>query len=386
MQPVLRHLPRAGLVLAALFVAATASAQERARNAILLIGDGLGAAHLEAARWFSAGAEGGLAIDGMPVQGWLATASSNALVTDSAAAATAMATGVRTRNRVLGMDPDLEPLQTLLEKARDAGKAVGLVTTTQLTHATPAAFATHVPSRKRHATIAAQLLAFGPEVMLGGGEEAFRPREVRGCHPGPGIRDDGRDLVAEALADGYRLVCDAAALDGLDPVENGRLLGLFADAGMTRPFAPTLAAMTATALAVLDADPDGFVLVVEAGQVDWASHDNDAKSMIASVLGLDAAVAEALAFADRAGDTLVIVTADHETGGLRIATGEGAGEGVEGPFPLPGGGVFHAIWSTAGHTGIDVPVAASGPGSMAFAGRHHLTHVHDVVAGVLLDN
>ncbi len=364
---------------------ATPATAERAKSAILLIGDGLGTAHLDAARLHAVGPGGRLAIDGMAVHGWLATASSDEAVTDSAAAATAMATGVRTRNRSVGMDPDGTPLRTVLEKARALGKAIGLVSTTQLTHATPAAFAAHVPDRKQHAVIAAQMLALRPEVLLGGGEAAFRPRGVPGCHPGDGTRADGRDLVVEAIADGYRLACDAEALEEGDPSATGRLLGLFADGGMARPFAPSLASMTATALAVLAEDPDGFVLVVEAGQIDWASHDNDVVATVDSVLGLDAAVAEALAFATRSGDTLVVVTADHETGGLRVLPDAGGGTGGEARLSMPDGGTFRVAWSTTGHTDRDVPVAASGPGAGGFAGRHHLTHVHDVIVGTLLD-
>ncbi|HEY63103.1 MAG TPA: alkaline phosphatase [Caldilineae bacterium] len=348
---------------------------KHARAIILFIGDGMGEAQRTAGRWAAVGRDGMLAMDAMPFSGWSCTASANSAVTDSAAAATALATGVKTNNGMIAVDPAGRPLTTILERAQTRGKAVGLVTTTQVTHATPAAFAAHVRSRKEMLEIARQMIAAGVDVLLGGGEDEFLPTTMSGCYPQPGERSDGRNLIAEAVAVGYTYVCDADALAAVDPTSTSRLLGLFADEGMVRPFSPSLAEMTRKAIEILSQDPDGFFLMVEGGQIDWASHANDAANAIADVIGLDEAVSVALAHAATAPDTLIIVTADHETGGMRVDLV--AGE--QGPFYMPDGTPFYVSWTTGGHTSVDVPTTAQGPWADLLAGTYENTYIHDVM-------
>jgi alkaline phosphatase len=355
----------------------------RAHAIILFIGDGMGEAQRIAARWSAVGQIGALAMDRMPFGGWTRTAAADNPVTDSAAAATAMATGVKTNYGVVGQDPDGNPLTTILERAQAQGMAVGLVTNTHLTHATPAAFAAHVPDRTMMTEIGRQMLAAGVDVLLGGGEDEFLPTTATGCYPEPGERVDGRDLIAEAQVAGYTYVCDAIAFATVVPASTTHLLGLFSDEGMIRPFTPSLAEMTQKAIAILSQDPDGFFLMVEGGQIDWAGHANDAGNVISDTIGFDEALAVAQAYASTAGDTLIIVTADHETGGMMVGLTASKDPDEDGPFYMPGGIPFYVNWTTDRHTAVDVPTTAQGPWSDLLLGTYENTHIHDVMLRAL---
>ncbi len=352
------------------------------RNIILFIGDGMGEVHRTAARWVQVGLAGELNMDDFPVSGFAHTASANNAITDSAAGATAIATGVRTNNGWVSIAPDHSLLTTILEYARAEGKSAGLVTTVQIYHATPAAFASHVENRDDYDDIAVQLLQEGVEVLLGGGENKFLPASASGCF-GPGTRIDSENLISQAIAAGYEHVCSATDLAAMDPSTTPRLLGLFADDGMSRPYAPDLATMTQRSIDVLSRDPQGFFLMVEGGQIDWASHSNDGQNAISDTLGFDQAVAVGKAFAATAGNTIVIVTADHETGGMGVVPGTGCSS-PNGPFPLAGGGTFCVTWTTTGHTGADVPLTASGPFSHMLAGSFDNTRTFDAMYEALM--
>ncbi len=354
-------------------------AQGRAHAVILFIGDGMGEAQRIAGRWSAKGQSGRLSMEAMPFGGWARTASADNAVTDSAAAATALATGVKTNNGMIAVSPAGDPLVTILERAQARGMAVGLVTTTQIAHATPAAFVAHVQSRQEMQEIARQMIAAGVDVLLGGGEDEFLPTTATGCYPQPGERTDGRNLITEAVAAGYVYVCDATAFAAVDPASTSRLLGLFADEGMVRPFSPSLADMTRKAIEILSRDPDGFFLMVEGGQIDWASHANRAADTITDVIGLDEAVAVAKTYAASAPNTLIIVTADHETGGMSVDLTSGE----QGPFSMPDGTPFYVSWTTRGHTGVNVPTTALGPWSHLLSGEYENTYIHDVMRRAL---
>lgn len=356
-----------------------------ARNIILFIGDGMGAEQRKAAQWAVAGEAGVLSMDDMTSSGYLTTSSAGSAVADSAAAATAMSTGVMTNNRVIGMDVDLYPLTTILEEAKIQGRSVGLVTTTQLAHATPAAFISHVKDRSMMTEIAMQMVEAGPDVLLGGGEDEFLPVTETGCHPEPGERYDGRNLITEALADGYVYVCDDRSFDSLDPSPNLKVIGLFSDEGMPRPFSPSLAEMTQKAVEILSQNEKGFFLMVEAGQIDWACHDNDAGNAISDTIGLDEAVKVAKRFEEGSDDTLIIVTADHETGGMTAAWQPGGKTGEDGPFYTPDGRAFYINWSTTGHTAAQVPVTSMGPLSDWLDGVNDNAYLHDVMMSAFGD-
>ena len=266
--------------------AAERSPTTRPRSVILMIADGLGPASVTMAR-VCKGAP--LALDSFLV-GAIRTHATDALVTDSAAAATALAAGVKTRNGAIGMGPDGEPVETALELAQRRGKATGLVATSAITHATPASFAAHVRSRTMEAKIAVQELEHGVEVLLGGGSEQFLP-VLQG-----GRRLDGRDLLGEARELGYRIVADRDALLALDATP---VLGLFhpehMDFELDRPpEQPSLTEMTVKAIELLSANPDGFFLMIEGSRIDHAAHGKDAAGHLGDILEYDRAVAAAL--------------------------------------------------------------------------------------------
>ena len=370
-----------------------------AQNVILLVGDGMGAAHRTAARLYSVGREGELAMDTLPIGGMSRTWSTESVVTDSAAAGTALATGVKTFNMAIAVDADGNPVETILEKAQEAGKSVGLVTNVQLAHATPASFAAHNADRNQYLDIALDMFEHDVEVLLGGGEDDFLPEGTPGCYPDDGDRTDDRNLIDEAIAKGYQHVCTQADFNAVDPEVTDRLLGTFADYGMARPYAPSLAEMTAKAIAILSKNPEGFFLMVEGGQIDWGAHANDALNTLGDTLAFDEAVRAALDFQAEHPETLVIVTADHTTGGLTIEDvpqDEACPEPhpddpqecktalwEDGPFEERGGGSFWLDWSSAHHTAGDVPVTGIGPHAIDLAGYYDNTHIFEVMRDAL---
>jgi alkaline phosphatase len=248
-----------------------------------------------------------------------------------------------------------------------------------MTQATPASFAAHVPDRSMMTEIASQMvLTTEVDVLLGGGEDEFLPDTAIGCF-GLGGRGDDQNLISEATAAGYTYVCDATAFATVVPTSTTRLLGLFADEGMPRPFSPSLAEMTQKAIDILSQDPDGFFLMVEGGQIDWASHDNDAANVISDTVGLDEAIAVAQAYASTISNTLIIVTADHETGGMSADLISSGLPDEDGPFSMPELTLFYVNWETDQHTDADVPTTAQGPWSDLLAGTDENTHIHSVM-------
>jgi alkaline phosphatase len=354
-------------------------------NAIILfIGDGMGIAQRTAARWISVGQNGTLAMDRMPVSGFIKTASANNPVTDSGAAGTAIATGIKTYNNLIGLNPEYLAVPTILEQAKEQGWSVGLVTSVQLSHATPAAFAAHVYHRDNMTEIARQVIELGVDVLLGGGEDEFLPSSEVGCYPERGERGDDRNLIAEAQAEGYTYVCNMEDLEDLDLENTNRLLGLFSDEGMYPPYVPSLAELTQMAIEVLSHNPNGFFLMVEGGQIDWVAHDNLADEVIRAVLWLDNAVEIGQAYADEQPKTLLIVTADHETGGMSVDLESSGSFREDGPFQLPDGTEFWVNWVNGYHSGVDVPVTAQGPYSDLLFGVHENTFVHEVMYRALM--
>ncbi len=340
---------------------------------VLLIGDGMGDQHVRGASLLSAGRPGALTMETAPHIGWLQTASLSGF-TDSAAAATTLHSGVKTTNGRIGQDADGVELSGLVDRARAAGMAVGVVTTDTLTGATPTAFLTHAESRYDTATLAAGLAAAPPEVLLGGGATALGP-----------LFDAGA----------VTLVGDAAALAAAarDPAAADRpLVGLFAPvelpfvaepagappaAGATAaPALPRLPALVDAALDRLLADPDGALLVVEAARIDHASHQNRTDLVFHEVVELDetlARVLERLAPLAETHATTVVLTADHECGGLAL----------DDDILLPDG-VPAATWRWRDHTNRDVPVYAWGDAAASLGGvRQHNSAVYAVLDGAL---
>jgi len=392
----------------------------RARNLILLIGDGMGQAHRFAGQLFAAGRRGRLAMDRLPHVGTMATlcADPESFVTDSAAAATAIATGVKTANGAVAVDLDGVPHATILELARRSGRATGLITTCQLTDATPAAFGAHVLHRSDQSEIARQYLhETGVDLLLGGGGAYWYPEGAP--TPLPNDPTDPRDralgtagdLTRDAAERGYAVVTAAGALrTAVRQPSDGprRLLGLFANQEMFRQSAEgegdrydppvSLADMTEAAIDLLSRNPNGFFLMVEEAAIDRMAHRNNAPMTIKGVLELDRAVQVALAFAERDPDTLIVVTADHECGGLAIAGSndppypyeQGGGlldtvlAGEDGPFPIAD--ATHGFvmgWATTGHTASAVPITAQGPSAERIAGPIENTDLFTIMVDAL---
>lgn len=291
-----------------------------AKYVILLIGDGMGTTQRTLgelyARASHANAPAGLTMNQLPVTGVTETASADSLVTDSAAAGTALATGHKTANGVLGMSADGAAVwPSIAWQAARRGMKVGIVSTVSLDHATPASFYAHQPSRNDYYDIAMQLPASGFDYFAGGGLKGRYPRYRQG-------RADPFDAIRAA---GYVIVRHREQLASLDPAAKLCLFSdeLDLDAAMgyaidRRPGSPDLAELTHIGIERLDG-PGGFFLMVEGGRIDWACHENDAATTAAEVLDFDRAVAVALDFYHRHPDeTLIIVTADHETGGLGL--------------------------------------------------------------------
>ena len=374
----------------------------RARNVIFIQGDGMGIAHRELIRLATKGQNGELAMNKMAYTGFVHTDSADPdeAVTDSAAAATAYSTGVRTYNGAIGVDLQGNSVPTLLERARDARKSTGLVTTSQVTDASPAAFAAHVPDRSDQSEIARQIIETTKvDVVLGGGEDWWYPAGTVGSWPdGPATDPTEKskgtkgNLVDRAEELGYRYVSNATELNA---VGKGPVLGLFANEEMFEyhnegegdlyePSVP-LKDMSKKALDILARDRDGFFLFIEEEGIDEMAHHSNAKLTVKAGAALDDTVAMAVQFAARTPGTLVLVVGDHETGGLAIenvdpADENGQGEQSEDQVPIANSKLVMTVdWTTNGHTGAATPITAQGPGADRLGTVLRNTDVHDAV-------
>jgi len=342
----------------------------KVRNIILCIGDGMGANHIALARNQTLGQDKKLHLERLPVLGLVRTHSADAAVTDSAASATAMACGIKTNNGMLSVAPDGTAYRTILEILDKKGWRIGLVATSTITHATPAAFAAHMPSRSQQQQIARQMLDCRVDILLGGGRKYWLPEGY-----GSGVRTDGQNLLAQAQAGGWQIIETKQQLNNLPP---GPAIGLFAnDALTTIEPEPSLSEMAAAAIKLLSstskdwfAPEPKFFVMIEGSQIDQAAHANDAERCIRQTLLFDMAVKEALDFASMDKHTLLIVTADHETGGLALTAGKKDQK-------------IAAYWTSKGHTAAEVPLFAFGPGSENFSGSFDNTEIPRKIAALL---
>ncbi|MBT8406492.1 MAG: alkaline phosphatase, partial [Deltaproteobacteria bacterium] len=314
-----------------------------AKNIILMVGDGMGLAHVTAARIFKNGPDGeSLYLETLPTIGYQRTHSASDSLTDSAAAASAWANGEKFNNGEISCHDDDQdgrcepaPSPTILEIAKAKGKVTGLVVTSTVTHATPAAFGSHVPSRRCEKEIARQYIQVTEvDVILGGGRKKFKSTEKQADECGT-----FGDFIADAKRKGYQVVYTKKALDGVVAKGSRKILGLFTPKGKTPELfrlypeehyqaeEPTLPHMTAAALEIVERAEDGFFLLVEGSQIDWASHRNDVAYQIGETLAFDEAVKVVLNWINekpnRRHNTLVIISADHETGGFAISSARG---------------------------------------------------------------
>jgi alkaline phosphatase len=322
---------------------------------VLVIGDGMGFSAIEAARALSQGFDGRLFLERLPITGWQRTRSLNELATDSGAAATALATGRKTRLGRVGVDAEGQPLRGLFEVARDAGKKIGILTDSYLWDATPAGFLAHQERRKATLEVALDYARSGADLLIG-------------TEAGDFVEDDRDDtaLLGEFKKNGYQIVRHAADLATV-PAAAKVLVLLPADGVTPRQGPSHLADLTAAALARLASADQGFVLLIETEETDTGGHAHDLERVVGGVVALDAAVARVADFIERERRTLMIVTADHETGGLAVLGGK-VGE------PL------RFTWATKDHTAGPVPIFAFGPGARALAGVHENTDLPRILA------
>lgn len=298
------------------------------KNVIVLIGDGMGPAQVSAARNYLMYNKGidHLTLDSIYV-GQATTYADrgedggtivSGVVTDSASAGTAFATGNKTYNAAISISNEdvAVPFASVIEAAELAGKATGLVSTARITHATPAVYASHVRSRDNEVAIASQYLDSGVDVLLGGGSAYFLSKDEKG-------KRSDKSIIADFESKGYAYVSDTAGLNALN-ADAGKVLGLFGGSHVSyvpdrTEATPALADMTSKALEILSQEDKGFAVMIEGGRIDHAAHANDFPTTVQEVLDFDAAVKVALDFAKKDGNTSVVITADHETGGLSLS-------------------------------------------------------------------
>ncbi len=337
----------------------------KVKNVIMIIGDGMGPQQVGLLLSYARQAPHSVianritALDRMMEQGRLGismTYTADTLVTDSAASATQLATGKFAGAEMLGLDKDGNPQENIIEKARRMGKSTGLVSDTRITHATPAAFAAHQTHRSQENSIPEDLLATGADVMFSGGLSYWLPEQANDkssvLHQqlvqmtGNSIeikssRKDAKNLLTVAHRQGYTLAFNKAQLQQ----SVGKTLGLFAESGMANGIIetqnrgdaqhvqPTLKEMSAQALEILGRNEQGFFLMIESGQIDWASHRNDTGLLLHEMLRFNDTLNAVLDWAENRQDTLIIVTADHETGGFGFSY---SGVDIPKPHSLPG--------------------------------------------------
>lgn len=325
-----------------------------AKNIILLIGDGMGLSQVSAAMYSN---NNQLSMAGFPVTGFQKTYSGDNLITDSAASATAFACGIKTYNGAIGMNMDTLPCQSILLELKKLGWATGLIATASIVHATPAAFYAHQDSRNSYEAIALDILDKDIDLLIGGGSEYFKDRKM-----------DNFNLYDALRQQGY-FVSDHSMGDLLRSPFNPDLKFAFFTAetqpgswSQNRVYLP-MATRYGLEFLARRSQGKGFFLMVEGSQIDWKCHQNEGREAVKEILDFDAAVREALLFAQGRDDTLVLVTADHETGGLALNPGSKMGKPK-------------LVFTTNSHTAAMTPVFAYGPGADLFFGIYENTAIH----------
>lgn len=341
---------------------ALSATPEAPRNVVLILGDGMGLGHLSVVSNLLFGPAGGLALESAPVVGLVRTWAANDLVTGSAASASAISTGLKTERRVVSMQPDGSTPPSLFEVAAASGLATGLVTTSGLVDATPAAFLAHSPSRYDYRFILDQIMRSSSDVLIGGDFTS---------HKRARLQEDYLELVRDVeirAPERWTVVRNEAELEAT----SAPMLAIFAPRpGHRYSHGPELARSAAVALDLLAQNTSGFLLVLECEETDEGAHNNDIDRVVRGLAELDAAVATVLAVATERADTLVLVTADHDTGVPAI---------VDGEFDR---GFASVWWVSDDHTANWVPLFAFGPGASRFSGVFDNTQIGRRIADLL---
>ena len=333
-------------------IAQTPNQSKKVKNIIFVEGDGTGLSQVSAAQYFKDGPSN---YDRFPVIGLIKTSASSDLVTDSAASATAFASGKKTYNGAIGVTPDSIPIPTLIEIVSKKGWQTGIVVTSTITHATPACFYSHVDDRNKHEEIANFLPTSDVDFFAGAGLKYFN------------MRKDGKNLLKTFEENGF--IIETESLRDFESAEKlGFLLAPTSMPTMLEGRGNFLQEASKLALKRLT-NTNGFFLMVEGSQVDWGGHDNDADYLIAELIDLDNTLGDILDFSEADGETLVVVTGDHETGGFTLAAKDGDYNTIVPTF------------STKNHSATMVPVFAFGPGAENFGGIYENTEIfHKIMA------
>lgn len=327
---------------------------KQAKNIIFMVGDGMGITQISSGMYSN---NNKLNLERIKTIGLHKCYSSDNLITDSAAGATAFACGVKTYNGAIGVNPDTIPMQTILEEAELKGLKTGIVATSTIEHATPASFVAHNKSRKNYEEIALDFLTAGCEIYIGGGQKSFDRRDM-----------DERNLTEELTAKGYTVVSHVdKEVDEIDMTNVDKLMYYTADSSPLPASQGRDYLQPASLLSIdhLNKNNDnGFFLMIEGSQIDWGGHANDANMIITEVLDFDKTIGAVLDFAERDGNTLVVITADHETGGFAIQNGSKMND-------------LETAFTSDYHTADLIPVFAFGPGAEAFSGIYENTAIYD---------
>lgn len=330
------------------------------KNIILMIGDGMGLTQISAGLYSNSNK---LNLEQFQFIGLHKSYSADDLITDSAAGATAFSAGVKTYNAAIGVNNDSMPVRTILEEAEAKGLATGLIATSSITHATPASFIAHVKSRTMMEDIAVDFLKTDIDLFIGGGKKYFDRREK-----------DGRNLSEELIKKGYFLSDFTKEDLSKVPLDPNKDFAYFTADAEPIPFSQGrdyLVPASKLAPPFLNKRSNkGFFLMIEGSQIDWGGHANDSKYIISEMLEFDKAIGAVLDFAKENGETLVIVTADHETGGYAINAGS-AMNNIVGAF------------TTDKHTAALIPVFAYGPGAEIFTSIYENTAIYDKMMAAL---
>ena len=334
----------------------------KAKNVILLIGDGTGLSQISSAFYFKKTVPNYARFKHI---GLIKTSSSREDITDSAAGATAFASGIKTYNGAIGVADDSTNVKNLVEIVSEQQIKTGVISTSSIQHATPASFYAHAINRGLYEDIAADMVVSDIDFFAGGGTQFFNKRK------------DGKNLLEELKTKGFEI--DTTALGDFASIKKHSKMGYLLAKEHMNPAAKGrgdfLPKATELGLRFLnkDANNSNFFLMIEGSQIDWGGHGNDAEYLISELIDFDDAIGKALDFAKKDGNTLVIVTADHETGGFTLSSTikkTAAGESYSDYNEITG------TFSTKGHSAALIPVFAYGPGAEAFSGVYENTEIY----------
>lgn len=334
--------------------------QDYPTNIILLIGDGMGLTQISAAMYSN---NNRLALAKFPVIGFHKSHAANELITDSAAGGTAIACGIKTNNGNIGTDENGSPAVSILEELDSMNFSTGMIVTSTIVHATPAAFAAHRARREMYEEIALDYLKANVDLLIGGGRQYFQNREM-----------DDRDLINEFENKGY-VVMDQlyTTMNKIKWPLDKNILYFTAD---KQPLTVSggrnyLSFAVRQGVQYLEQKSNkGFFLLVEGSQIDWMNHANDGRGVVMETLDFDRAIWESIQYANRKGNTLVLVTADHESGGMSIEADSRMNKLKYG-------------FTTNGHTAAMIPVFAYGPGANLFRGIYENTSIYHKMRAAL---